>query len=524
MAEDVQVLIEPLEEAALAGEGMREMVVRQSQLLELLGDPDPGRLEVYGPDLLGRKPDEHSPFRTTVFDPATNRAVEVVGRLDAPEQARVLPSALRPPPRPDELRDALAVLRRDERFGSLADREGVVVYQPMPPLADLEREDGTALRRPTLGILDPSGSPRHRIVAVDVAGGTIDWAPEGVDGPTDDDCEAHLPIGVDSLPDAGGPGRVRVRVLRGGQELWNLEVVRPRDSQPQSNGKGSGVELRQVHYRGRLLLYQAHVPILNVLYDDGVTYRDWQNQETPFLAQGSDPVGPGWRLCTQPPATILEAGTDAGNFQGVALWYEDDELRLVSEVQAGWYRYISDWRLRDDGVLAPRFGFAGTRNPRTCMPHQHHVYWRLDFDIEGAGNDVVQQRGLIFPGQHPWTAIVQETSRKRGFLRSWRVLDKKSERGYRIIPGAADGTADAYGVADLWFLRYYGNELEDGVTVVGGSPSQTQTHLDQFVNGESIDGTDVVVWYAGHFRHDEHAPTPHQGHIVGPELRPVSWR
>ena len=51
MADDVQVLIEPLEEAALAGEGMREMVVRQSQLLELLGDPDPGRLEVYGPDL-----------------------------------------------------------------------------------------------------------------------------------------------------------------------------------------------------------------------------------------------------------------------------------------------------------------------------------------------------------------------------------------------------------------------------------------------------------------------------------------
>jgi hypothetical protein len=59
--------------------------------------------------------------------------------------------------------------------------------------------------------------------------------------------------------------------------------------------------------------------------------------------------------------------------------------------------------------------------------------------------------------------------------------------------------------------------------LVGGTPAQTQTHLDQFVNGESIDGTDVVVWYAGHFRHDEHAPSPHQGHIVGPELRPVRW-
>ena len=52
----------------------------------------------------------------------------------------------------------------------------------------------------------------------------------------------------------------------------------------------------------------------------------------------------------------------------MAVWYEDGELRLVSEVQAGWYRYVSDWRLRDDGVIGPRFGFAGTRNPHTCMP------------------------------------------------------------------------------------------------------------------------------------------------------------
>ena len=29
-----------------------------------------------------------------------------------------------------------------------------------------------------------------------------------------------------------------------------------------------------VRYRGRLVFWQAHVP-LNVLYDDGVTYRDW---------------------------------------------------------------------------------------------------------------------------------------------------------------------------------------------------------------------------------------------------------
>ena len=77
--------------------------------------------------------------------------------------------------------------------------------------------------------------------------------------------------------------------------------------------------------------------------------------------------------------------------------------------------------------------------------------------------------------------------------------------------------------ATLWFLRYRGTELDDGVAVVGGSPAQTQAKIDQYVTGESIDGADVVIWYAGHFRHDEQNPQPHQGHIVGPELRPINW-
>jgi hypothetical protein len=34
------------------------------------------------------------------------------------------------------------------------------------------------------------------------------------------------------------------------------------------------------------------------------------------------------------------------------------------------------------------------------------------------------------------------------------VIDKVTHRGYSITPGLADGTADAFGVADLWFLRY----------------------------------------------------------------------
>ena len=524
MLDRTEVLIEPVEAPALNAQRLRDIALADPRVVELLGVPADGDLVVTEPDLLGREGDKRAEFRAMLFSPRSAQAVEITGRVDAPEKLTARASAHLPTPTVDELREAEAVLRADDRFAPLAGREDVIIYQPMPPIAAVELDDGTELRRPTLGIFDPGGGPTHRIVAVDLANRRVDWEPAGVDGATDNDCESHLPVGVGSLADAGGPARVRVRVIRGGQELWNFEVVRPRDSEPRTYGKGSGVELRMVRYRGKLVLYRAHVPILNVLYDDGVSYRDWQNQETPFQANGADPVGPGWRVCNQPPATILESGTDAGNFQGVALWYEDGELRIVSELQAGWYRYVSDWRLFDNGVIQPRFGFAGTRNPRTCMPHQHHVYWRFDFDIDGAGNDVVERRTLFFPNRPLWTRRVREGTAKRGVLTpSWRVVDKSTRSGYRIVPGLLDGTADAYGVADLWFLRYHGNEIDDGVSVVGGSAAQTQAKLDQFVTGESIDGTDVVVWYAGHFMHDEQAPAPHHGHIVGPSLRPVNW-
>lgn len=524
MSEKVELLVEPIDQLRLPDDLLSDLVARHPAVTQHFGDPDLGTLRFSDPEFFGREPERDGPFVATVYDERSNLSVELSGRLDRPEQIEVVPSNYRPIPSPRELDDAVGLLRSDERYAPLADREDVVIYQPMPPLADVELDDGTTTRRVALGILDPSGSPLHRVVAVDLQRRHVDWEPVGIAPATDDDCESSLPVGVGSFSDTGGLNQVRVRVLHGGQEVWSLIVVRPRNSAPTTLGKGSGVELRQVRYRGHLVFWQAHVPILNVLYDDGLTYRDWQNQETPFQAVGNEPVGSGWRVCSQPPATILEAGTDAGNFQGVAFWYDQGELRIVSEVQAGWYRYVSDWRLRDDGTIQPRFGFAGTRNPRTCMRHQHHVYWRLDFDIDGAGRDVIEQRGLSFLGQPAWTPIVRETSRRRTFFaRNWQVRDRDSRRGYRITPGIADGTADSYGVSDLWFLRYRGSELDDGVAVVGGTTAQTQVQLHQYLTGEPIFGTDVVVWYAGHFTHDEHAHSPHQGHIIGPELRPVNW-
>lgn len=117
------------------------------------------------------------------------------------------------------------------------------------------------------------------------------------------------------------------------------------------------------------------------------------------------------------------------------------------------------------------------------------VYWRFDFDIEGAPNDLLE-RFLFFIFWADWDAVKTEVSQPRslvGFV--WRVRDKVTGRGYRVVPGSDNGIADSFAVADNWALRYWGTEIDDG-----GSTSSAMgdaAHMDNYVNGENIDGQDA---------------------------------
>jgi hypothetical protein len=319
---------------------------------------------------------------------------------------------------------------------------------------------------------------------------------------------------------------VWVTVTQGGQTLWRFLALRPAAS---SGVTGSGVELRFVDYRGKRVLYRAHVPILNVEYQaDGVaigcgpTYRDWQNQEACFQADGTD-VMPGVRVCSSPAKTILESGTDAGNFRGLAIFVDGPEVVLVSEMSAGWYRYITEWRLHADGTIRPRFGFAGTENRCTCHAHIHHVYWRLDFDIRTAGHNSVEEFNdpPIFPGTN-WHTKTFEIRRPRdtSHSRHWRVKNTLSGEAYSLIPGAADGVSTPYGEGDLWVLRYHAGEIDDGQGFTT-DPNLSRAHIDRFLTPpEAVTDTDVVLWYAAHFLHDQ---AHESGAKVGPDLLPSGW-
>ena len=273
------------------------------------------------------------------------------------------------------------------------------------------------------------------------------------------------------------------------------------------------------------------MPILNVRYDDNACgpYRDWQNEESRFKAQGAA-VAPGFRLCPQPATTVLDSGDDHGNFAGVAVYVDDDEVVLVSELAAGWYRYVSRWRLHADGTIRARFGFGAVDNSCVCQIHHHHAYWRLDFDIAGAGEDVVlEHNDPPLPGNDSnW-----HTAAPRGAAPAQpgpqAPLARTHARQQRGLRDRARRPRRRGG--QLRRRRLLGPALPAGQIDDGAVATSTRANLDAFVNGESIVGTNVVVWYAGHFSHepDDHHDHDHDhdhaggGHIVGPTLRPDRW-
>ena len=471
-------------------------------------------------------------YRATFYDYTNNRTVFVDGSLSQPKRVKVSESGFQPFPGRGEFETAVKILEKDADFGAAIRERQLQPAPAMPPIIDLESPHGRSERTISVELLPLAAGARHEILGVNLVQRSIvrfeGRAPRGA--------VAHNPIcGIPYVQQAtankGDAGQVWITVTQGNTVLWKFLAVRPAAS---SGTRSSGVELRYVDYRGKRVLYRAHVPILNVRYDNDACgpYRDWQWQEGMIQANGVD-VAPGFRLCNAPATTILDTGSDAGNFLGVAIYVQGQEVVLVSELEASWYRYISEWRLHANGTIRPRFGFSARTNSCVCNVHHHHPFWRFDFDIRTAGNNRVREyNNPPLVGRSNWHTKNFEIQRPRdpARKRKWRVENTVTGEGYEIIPGPEDGVATSspdwpYPRGDVWFLRYRGSELDDGVNCTTGGPGcVTEANLDGFVNGEAISNHDVVVWYAGHVTHDVGAEPPGEfGHICGPDLKPVNW-
>jgi Cu2+-containing amine oxidase len=258
-----------------------------------------------------------------------------------------------------------------------------------------------------------------------------------------------------------------------------------------------GIAITSAYFHGREVFYKASLPSLRVQYDGPCgPYKD------PLNYNNAQPI----------PVNKVNVYT-------IGFW---GFLAVVAEAYhtIGNYKLTERWYFWNDGTVAPRLFSAGLQ----CnYNHRHHVYWRFDFDIDGAGNDLALEYNTSTPdlGWGPgWHTKQNEIVRLKNSStrRCWAILNKGgSYPGYMIIPGPTDTTADAFSTGDLWVLRYHGAEDQHG-----RQGSAYDDVMAPLLNFEPTDGQDLVLWYCAHLNH-EAADGAAEVHSVGPNLIPFRY-
>jgi hypothetical protein len=470
-------------------------------------------------------------FRVVFYDYTNDRTLVAESNFAGTEAVSLREETFQPNPSDEEFNEAVSILQSDARFTSLLKGERLKAFQPMPPITVLS---GTTERLVNVGLEAQGGSGSNEVVSVSLKRGAIIRYDRGA---PDTSLAAPDACGIPSASQGstsnGTAGQYQLTVSQGATTLWEMLVIRPSASSGNSSER-SGIEVRDVKYKGKSVLKRGHAPVLNVQYVGNACgpYRDWQYAEGSFdaPATGATNPAPGIRILApgQIAQTALDSGNDTGNFNGVAIYTQNNETVMVSEMNAGWYRYIMEWRFADDGTIRPRYGYGATNSSCVCSVHNHHTYWRFDFDIVNPNNKVFQvERGRKF-----LQPITNEIARLRNYQtnRSFVIQNSTGDEAYMLVPNVSDGTADTYGGGDFWLLKYLGTsgspgELDDPNT-------STAANLTPWLNNESLVDQDVVVWYAAHFIHNDGANLLNpdrsgniltNSHVVGPDIRPVRW-
>ncbi len=310
---------------------------------------------------------------------------------------------------------------------------------------------------------------------------------------------------------------------------WDFSFRRPCLTEgTDAGGRGGGLEITDVNFNGRRVLFKGHLPILNVKYQNDLCgpFRDWQFQESRYNCVGkvvSDGRCEGTAVtnCSDPP------GGDVGSFCGVTVDRSDPgKLVLTSLVQAGWYRYQLEWHFFLDGSFRPVIRWTAVQHPCLVNSHIHSAFWRLDFDIDtfsGEPNVIEEFNDPPLASGYwevPWDKLFVEMDRMKDvatFNRWWRVRNTSTDRAYIVFPPETrtpplgnDGGAIAPKISDVWALHFevaLQQETDDcagtpPLCSLGGSGGYW-AHLSRFIDQTRLPNlldTDVVFWYgASHF-------------------------
>lgn len=298
--------------------------------------------------------------------------------------------------------------------------------------------------------------------------------------------------------------------------VWEMCWLRPSNS---SGPRGSGLELRNIHFRGVLIMKRAHSPILFAEYKNsagGNCYRDWKDENSAILAEPavrnvlgtsvnfiattncdvSNTPTTSYGACPfQQPGRTSADCTAGGSSGGIAIenLAAGAGFRLTAQYSAGWYKYTARYTFQQNGDIDTQFGFGNDSGLYNDVTHWHHNYFRFDFDIGGAGNDQVVVDGAVRTTE--FSALRDSAT--------YEVRDAVQGFGYLIAAGANDNTFPAnqsgrsLHTVDLIATSYKANEFSDRTT---NNLNDCAMNAAALANNESILNTDVVMYYRASVR------------------------
>lgn len=327
-----------------------------------------------------------------------------------------------------------------------------------------------------------------------------------------------------------------------------------------------GIVLRDIYYSppggaARRVLAQGSISQVHVPYDDNsarfhdITDDGFGDKNLNDLTPAECPNGLLLNYGTKN-AICQQLQPRGYAFKGLGMQEQGEVLSLFSVSTSGEYNYIPVWRFEDNGAIELRMGAAGklqrfTTDSRYGWPvradgtrgtaHIHNYYWRLDFDLgESGDNDVVEEFNYApsTDNTHRTLGVTRLTSEagrsiNPAGLRSWRIRDGATTNAngqaisYQLEPVEV-GHRDVGPSYEPWTANdFYATKYRECERYVSHNPQVggCADNLAGFVNGESLDGADVVLWYGATFHHiprDEDEPYMHT-HWNGFRLTPRDW-
>jgi len=256
-------------------------------------------------------------------------------------------------------------------------------------------------------------------------------------------------------------------------------------------------------------------------------------------------------LCVsaEPSGLAYRSQNSEENQPPIAKQGHDLVLRAISKV--GWYEYITEYRFADSGRITARLGATGDLSPGDFVTpdrgwpigkgaqsystnHYHSAFWRVDFNIAGAGKEKVEQYDTKRAGSGPGSAIFKtaktnvpkEGSFTKVNRRWWRVVSSTSKnkdehfRSYALETGANDPyEAHPETKPDVTFTQQHPCEM---FATGNADPQCTnrKTILDYTRDKETM--TDPIMWVRVGFHHiprdEDQSPMP--VHWQGFDLTP----